>query len=57
MADGTEARILSLYYMDGSDEIFFQQAVVVRGTQAWDINWFSLAGSEAEDRGEDARWS
>jgi hypothetical protein len=49
LADGTDARILSLYFQDGKDEIFFQQAVVVRGGQAWDINWFSLAGNEAED--------
>jgi hypothetical protein len=47
--DGSEVRILSLYFEEGPDTIFFQQAVVVRGTKAWDINWYSLAGDEMED--------
>ena len=49
LADGTDVRILSLSYEDGPDKVFFQQAVIVRGTRAWDVNWFSLAGNEAED--------
>jgi uncharacterized membrane protein len=49
LADGSEVRILTLHYDEGPDRLFFQQAVVVRGTRAWDINWYSFAGSEARD--------
>jgi len=49
LTDGSKVRVLTLHYMEGATKVFFQQAVIVRGTQAWDVDWYSLAGNEAED--------
>ena len=49
MPDGSEVRVMTLHYDDGPDQIFFQQAVVVRAAEAWDINWYSFAGNETQD--------
>ena len=49
LEDGSEVRVMKVHYSDGPDEWFFQQAVIVRGTQAWDINMFSFAGNETKD--------
>ena len=49
LEDGSQARVMTLHFEDAGEEFFFQLAVIVRGTQAWDLSWYSLAGNETDD--------
>lgn len=45
-----DARYFALHYSDDGFPVFFQEAVVFAGGHAWDIDWYSEAGAEADDR-------
>ncbi len=48
--NGLEGQIFIGHYTEGADKIFYQQAVMVAGKVAWDLNWYSDAGNEVEDQ-------
>ena len=52
LPNGLEVHVFGGHYTDGGTNIFFQQGVVFGGDVAWDLDWYSLAGNEAEDQAQ-----
>lgn len=50
LTNGLEVQIFIGEYTEGGRAIFYQQAVVFGGNVAWDLDWYSLVGNEAEDQ-------
>jgi len=50
LRSGARTRVFELNYTSEGTDFFFQQAVIVAGDRAWDINWYSTAGREDADR-------
>lgn len=50
LGNGLEGQIFIGQYTEGADRIFYQQAVIFGGEVAWDLDWYSDAGTEVEDQ-------
>ena len=50
LSNGLEVQIFTGTSTEEAGTFFFQQAVIFGGAQAWDLDWYSELGSEAEDQ-------
>ena len=50
LSNGLEVQVFIGHYSEAEATYFYQEAVVFGGAVAWDLDWYSLAGNEAEDQ-------